>query len=48
MNITSFSCLDNMGYTLIIKDKCCFIYLGTKLVAMTPLFNTLYLIDISS
>ena len=28
-NIISVSCLNKMGYTLIIKDKCCFIYLGS-------------------
>ena len=37
-----------MGYTLIIKDKCCSIYLGSKLVVTTPLVNGLYLIDVSS
>ena len=37
-----------MGYTLIIKDKCSSIYLGSKLVAMTPLVNGLYLIDMFS
>ena len=47
-NIISVSCLDNMGYTLIIKDKCCSIYLGSKLVATVPLVNCLYLIDVSS
>ena len=31
-NIISISCLDKMGYTLIIKDNCCSIYLGSKLV----------------
>ena len=47
-NIISVSCLDKMGYTLIIKDKCCSIYLGSKLVATAPLVNGLYLIDVSS
>ena len=47
-NISSVSCLDKMGYTLIIKDKCCFIYLGSKLVATTLLVKDLYLIDVSS
>ena len=37
-----------MGYTLIIKDKCCSIYLGSKLVVTAPLVNGLYLIDVSS
>ena len=37
-----------MGYTLIIIDKCCSINLGNKLVVTAPLFNDLYLIDISS
>ena len=37
-----------MGYTLIIKNKCCSIYLGGKLVGMAPLVNGLYLIDVSS
>ena len=36
-----------MGYMLIIKDKCCSIYLGSKLVATTPLINVLYLSDVS-
>ena len=31
-NIISVSCLDKMGYSLIIKDKCFCIYLGSKLV----------------
>ena len=47
-NIISVSCLDKMGYTLIIKDKCCSIYLRSKLFVTTPLVNTLYLIDFSS
>ena len=37
-----------MGYTLIIKDKCCSIYLGSKLVDTGPLVNDLYLIDVFS
>ena len=37
-----------MGYTSIIKDKCCSIYLGSKLVATAPLVNGLYVIDVSS
>ena len=47
-NIILVSCLDKMGYTLIIKDKCCSIYLGSKLVVTAPLINGLYLIDVSS
>ena len=47
-NIISVSCLDKMGYTLIIKDKCCSIYLGSKLVVTIPLVNGLYMIDVSS
>ena len=47
-NIISVSCLDKMGYTLIIKDKCCSIHLGSKLVATAPLVNGLYVIDVSS
>ena len=46
-NIISVSCLDKMGYTLILKDKCCSIYLGSKLVFTVPLVNGLYLIDVS-
>ena len=37
-----------MGYTLIVKDKCCSIYLKIKLVVKAPLVNSLYLIDVSS
>ena len=37
-----------MEYTFIIKDKCCSIYLGSKLFATAPLVNGLYLIDVSS
>ena len=37
-----------MRYPLIIKDKCCSIYLGRKLVVTAPLVNGLYLIDVSS
>ena len=47
-NIISVSCLDKMGYTLMIKNQCCSIYLGSKLVSMAPLVNGLYLIDVSS
>ena len=47
-NIISVSCLDKMGYTLIIKDKCCSIYLGSKLFAKAILVNVLYLIDVFS
>ena len=47
-NIISISCLDKMGYTLISKDQCCSIYLGSKLVVAAPLVNGLYLIDVSS
>ena len=44
-NIISVSCSDKMGYTLIIKDKCCSIYLGSKLVVIEPLVNGLYIYD---
>ena len=37
-----------MGYTLIIKDKSCSIYLGSKLVSIAPLVSGLYLISVSS
>ena len=47
-NIISISCLDKMGYTLIVEDKCCSIYLRSKLVATNPLVNGLYLINVSS
>ena len=47
-NIISISCLDKMGYTLIIEDTFCSIYLRSKLVATTPLVNGLYLINVSS
>ena len=47
-NIISVSCLDKMGYILIIKDKIFSIYLGSKLVVTAPLVNGLYLIDVSS
>ena len=47
-NIISVSFFDKMGYTLIIKDKCCSIYLGSKLVSTAPLLNGLYVIDVSS
>ena len=40
-NIILVSCLNKMGYTLIIKDKCCSIYSGSKLVATTPFVNGL-------
>ena len=46
-NIISVSCLDKMRYTLIIRDKCCSVYLGSKLVVTAPLVNGLYLIDVS-
>ena len=35
-------------YTFIVKDKCCSIYLGSKLVSKTPLVNGLYLIVVFS
>ena len=47
-NIISVSCLDKMRYNLIIKDKCCSIYLGGKLVAMALLVSGLCMINISS
>ena len=47
-NTISVSCLEKMGYNLIIKDKCCSIYLGSKLVATALLVNGLYLINVSS
>ena len=46
-NIILVSHLDKMGYRLIIKDKCYSIYLKSKLVAMTPLVNDLFLINVS-
>ena len=45
-NIISVSSLDKMEYTLMIKDKCCSIYLGSKVVGTEPLVNGLYLIDV--
>ena len=47
-NIISISCLEKMGYTLIIKDKHYYIYFRSELVTMTALFNSIYLIDVSS
>ena len=47
-NIISLSSLDKIGYTLIIKEKYCSIYLGSKLVSMTSLVNGLCLNDVSS
>ena len=47
-NIISVSCSNKMGYTLIIKEKCYSIYLGSKLVATTPLVNCLYMIHVFS
>ena len=47
-NIISVSCLDKIRYTLIIKDKCCYIYLESKFVVTAPLVNGLYLIDVPS
>ena len=47
-NIISISCLEKMGYTLIIKDKRYSIYFRSELVTMTPFFNSIYLIDVSS
>ena len=42
------SCLDKIGYALIITDTCCSIDLGSKLVDMTQVVNGFYLTDVSS
>ena len=47
-NIISIYFLDKMVYTLIIKDNYCSIYFGSKLADMTPLFNGLYPVNVSS
>ena len=42
-NIISSSCLeDDGGYEIIIKNKCCSIYLNNMLYAHCPLVNGLY------
>ena len=46
-NIIPVSCLDKMGYALTFKNKCCSIYFGSKLIAITPLVSGLYMIDVS-
>ena len=46
-NIISSSCLeDDGGYKIIIKNKCCSIYLNNMLYARCPLVNGLYVLDL--
>ena len=46
-NIISSSCLeDDGGYEIIIKNKCCSIYLNNMLYAHCPLVNGLYVLNL--
>ena len=46
-NIISSSCLEeDGGYEIIIKNKCCSVYLNNMLYARCPLVNGLYVLDL--
>ena len=44
-NIISVSCLDKMGFELIIKNKCCSFYLNGIFYGSAQLINGLYILD---
>ncbi|PNX85475.1 copia protein (gag-int-pol protein), partial [Trifolium pratense] len=45
-NIISVSCLDKCGFSFIIKNKCCSIYLDNILYANAIMINGLYILDL--
>ncbi len=48
INIISVSCLDKKGFSFIIKDKSCFIYLNDIFYACAQLSNGLYVLDLET
>ena len=44
-NIISISCLDKKGFSFIIKDNCCSIYLNDMLYGIAQLINGLYVLN---
>ena len=47
-NIISISCLDKKGFSFIIKNKCCPIYLSEMFYCIAQLTNGLYVLDLES
>ena len=47
-NIISISCLDKIGFSFIIKEKCCFIYLNEIFYGSAQMNNGLYELDLET
>ena len=47
-NIISVSCLDKKGFSFIIKNKCCSVFLNDMFYCSAPLINGLYILDLES
>ena len=45
-NIISISCLDKIGFSFIIKDNCCSIYLNDMFYGIAQLINGLYVLNL--
>ena len=45
-NIISISCLDRKGFHIVVKDKCCSLYMNDVFYASAPLSNGLYVLDL--
>ena len=45
-NIISISCLDKIGFSFIIKHKCCSIYLNDMFYGIAQLINGLYVLNL--
>ena len=45
-NIISVSCLDKFGFSFVIKNNCCSIYLNDIFYATAQMNNRLYVLDI--
>ncbi|KAK2429799.1 secreted RxLR effector protein [Trifolium repens] len=47
-NIISVSCLDKFGFSFMIKNNCCSIYLNNILYANAQMYNGLYVLDLET
>ncbi|WJX77910.1 hypothetical protein P8452_61178 [Trifolium repens] len=47
-NIISVSCLDKFGFSFIIKNNCCSIYLNDIFYASAQMYNGLYVLDLET
>ena len=47
-NIISVSCLDKKGFSFIIKNKCCSVYLNDMFFCSAPLIDRLYILDLEN